>query len=56
MEPCYSLVVGGRALQTKVASLEILSKDYDIVINCCGLGARELCGDKAVVPMRGQVT
>ena len=29
--------------------------DYDIVINCTGLGARELCDDKKVYPVRGQV-
>ena len=27
----------------------------DVVINCVGLGARELCKDKEVVPARGQV-
>ena len=27
----------------------------DLVVNCVGLGARELCNDKEVVPARGQV-
>ena len=27
----------------------------DAVINCSGLGARELCGDRDLVPVRGQV-
>ena len=48
-------VVGGRVLPTKVGSLDSLSNDYDIVINCSGLGARDLCRDFSVVPMRGQV-
>lgn len=27
----------------------------DVVVNCTGLGARDLCGDLSVVPVRGQV-
>jgi len=46
---------GGRVLPTKVASLDSLSNDYDIVINCSGLGARDLCRDFSVMPMRGQL-
>lgn len=29
--------------------------DYDAVINCTGLGARKLCNDDALIPVRGQV-
>lgn len=29
--------------------------DFDVVFNCTGLGAAELCGDHTVVPVRGQV-
>ncbi|MBV9963553.1 MAG: FAD-dependent oxidoreductase [Parafilimonas sp.] len=28
---------------------------FDIIINCSALGARELCNDETVVPVRGQV-
>lgn len=28
---------------------------YDIVINCAGLGARQLCNDETIYPVRGQV-
>ena len=28
---------------------------YDYVINCTGLGARELCSDNRMYPVRGQV-
>ncbi len=28
---------------------------FDIIINCSALGARELCNDKTVIPVRGQV-
>lgn len=29
--------------------------DSDLVVNCSGLGSRELCGDKEVFPVRGQI-
>lgn len=29
--------------------------DYNFVINCTGLGARNLCNDKTIIPVRGQV-
>ena len=32
-----------------------LSGSYDVVINCSGFGARELCGDNRVEPIRGQI-
>jgi D-amino-acid oxidase len=28
---------------------------FDIIINCAALGSRELCNDKTVIPVRGQV-
>ena len=27
----------------------------DVAVNCSGLGARQLCGDSSVLPIRGQV-
>ncbi|CAH0380900.1 unnamed protein product [Bemisia tabaci] len=41
--------------KTKVNSLYDIEDDYDIVFNCTGLGARRLCEDIGVVPIRGQV-
>ena len=32
-----------------------LADSYDVVVNCTGFGARELCGDSLVEPVRGQV-
>lgn len=32
-----------------------LSKEFDYVVSCCGLGARELVGDENVVPVEGIV-
>jgi D-amino-acid oxidase len=36
-----------------LADLDAL--DADVVVNCTGLGARELCGDATLLPVRGQV-
>ena len=27
----------------------------DVAVNCSGLGARQLCGDTRVLPLRGQI-
>ncbi|CAL4092854.1 unnamed protein product [Meganyctiphanes norvegica] len=45
---------GGVIIEQKVNSFEELS-NYDLVCNCSGFGARELCGDTLVTPIRGQV-
>ncbi|XP_060532085.1 D-aspartate oxidase [Cylas formicarius] len=46
---------GGKITGAKVESLETLGLNYDVVVNCTGLGARYLCNDHKVVPIRGQV-
>lgn len=38
-----------------VDSLKTLPEKYDVVVNCTGMGAKELCGDQQLVPIRGQV-
>lgn len=45
---------GGEIIKTKVDSLSSLT-NYDLVFNCSGLGAKYLCNDHDIVPMRGQV-
>ena len=45
--------LGGLIIKHKVDSLGEL-QNYDIIINCTGLGARELVGDTSVYPIRGQ--
>lgn len=46
---------GGRFVTRELSSLdEALARD-DVVINCTGLGARTLCDDDELVPIRGQV-
>lgn len=41
--------------QRKLNSLNELIGEFDLIINCTGLGARDLCNDKRLVSLRGQV-
>ena len=45
---------GGLLVKKKVKSLEELT-GYDIIINCTGIGSRELVNDHTVRPGRGQI-
>ena len=45
--------LGGSFVQSFVGDLSEVSGE--VVVNCVGLGARELCGDEEVRPARGQV-
>jgi D-amino-acid oxidase len=40
---------------SRVAELSEAFSGADVVVNCTGLGARELAGDSTVTPVRGQV-
>ncbi|CAF0973945.1 unnamed protein product [Rotaria sp. Silwood1] len=42
-------------IQKKINSLEELAESYDIVVNCTGFGAKELCNDNLMRPIRGQM-
>ena len=46
---------GGLLEQRKVDRLTDLSRQCDLAVNCSGLGARQLCGDTGVLPLRGQI-
>ncbi|XP_077416271.1 D-aspartate oxidase isoform X2 [Vanacampus margaritifer] len=46
---------GGNVEQKKLSSFEELSPYYDIIVNCSGLGSKELVGDDGVYPVRGQI-
>jgi len=45
---------GGRIERRAVSSLDD-SGEARVVVNCAGLGARELVGDSSMVPIRGQI-
>lgn len=45
---------GGRVIQRKLKSLQEIDNVYDVIVNCSGLGSRELVNDQEVYPVRGQ--
>jgi D-amino-acid oxidase len=47
--------LGGTVTRRRVDSLDEPLAAADVVVNCAGLGARELVPDPVVVPVRGQV-
>ncbi len=47
---------GGRYEERAVSSLAEAGEEAPVVVNCSGLGARELAGDDTMVPVRGQLT
>ena len=48
--------LGGRIIERSVRSFDDLSRDeFGLIVNCAGLGARELCRDPAMTPLRGQI-
>lgn len=46
---------GGLLLHRRVEDLWELQPSFNIVVNCSGLGSRELVGDSMVFPVRGQI-
>jgi D-amino-acid oxidase len=46
---------GGRIKQHPISSFDEVLEAYDTVINCTGLGSKELCKDERLYPVRGQV-
>ena len=46
---------GGSFENREITSLEEMTGVDDLVINCTGLGAKSLCNDKELHPMRGQI-
>ena len=46
---------GGRFVTRELNSLEDALDRADVVVNCTGLGARTLCDDDELVPIRGQI-
>uniref|UniRef100_V5GKW9 D-aspartate oxidase n=1 Tax=Anoplophora glabripennis TaxID=217634 RepID=V5GKW9_ANOGL len=46
---------GGKIIERNIDNLSSLGSEYDVVVNCTGLGAKYLCKDRKLVPIRGQV-
>ncbi|MDA1329577.1 MAG: FAD-dependent oxidoreductase [Chloroflexi bacterium] len=49
------LELGGKLEQQAVADFDDAFAISRVVVNCTGLGARDLCGDESVYPVRGQM-
>jgi D-amino-acid oxidase len=47
--------LGGQIEQRALDTIEQALAEADLVIDCAGLGARELVGDASLVPIRGQI-
>ena len=46
---------GGVVVQRRLESLEEIDGTYDIIVNCTGLGSRQLVNDPEMYPVRGQL-
>jgi D-amino-acid oxidase len=46
---------GGTIQCTHISKVEEIPHDFDLIINCAGIGARELVHDSGLEPHRGQV-
>jgi D-amino-acid oxidase len=46
---------GVKFIQKEIKDFSELTNNFDLVINCSALGARELCKDESIIPVRGQV-
>ncbi|XP_059556704.1 D-aspartate oxidase isoform X5 [Myotis daubentonii] len=46
---------GGMILTRRIEDLWELHPSFDIVVNCSGLGSRQLAGDLEIFPVRGQL-
>lgn len=51
------LLAGGRLVPREFKAMsEVLALPEPAIVNCTGLGARALCGDADLVPVKGQLT
>lgn len=49
------VALGGRIERRALGSVAEALAESDAVVNCAGLGARELLGDQSLTPIRGQI-
>lgn len=46
---------GGKIVGHEIETFNELHGKFDVIVNSTGLGAKSLCGDNMLVPIRGQV-
>ncbi|CAI5448126.1 unnamed protein product [Caenorhabditis angaria] len=46
---------GGKIIQRKIENIDELGNDFDVIVNCTGLGSRVLFNDETIRPCRGQI-
>lgn len=46
---------GVRIMKKQLTHISELYSDYDVIINCSGVGAKDLIGDEKVYPIKGQI-
>lgn len=46
------LQAGGNVQQRRIRSLSDIGEDFDLVVNCAGLGSKQLFDDSKLVPVR----
>ena len=49
------ITAGGQVGRQRVSSLDDLTSECDAVVNCTGLGAKNLCDDAELYPVKGQL-
>ncbi len=42
-------------IQHNIEDVQVLATQFDAIINCTALGAKQLCNDATLIPVRGQV-
>lgn len=47
--------LGGELIQKTIENIEQAFSEFEIVVNCTGLGSRKLFNDNSIYPVRGQV-
>lgn len=52
---CRFLKNGGKIVNKEVEKFDDLYGKFDAIFNCTGFGAKSLCNDNKLVPIRGQI-
>ncbi len=48
-------LLGATIIEQTITDITTLQNEFDMVVNCTGLGAATLCNDESVIPVRGQI-